>query len=493
MKKLKILFLSSETYPFAKTGGLADVAGSLPKALKELGHEIRVIMPKYKEINERRYVLREVIRLKDIAIDFGDEKIHFNVKSAFIPDSKIQIYFIDYKPFFYRDGLYINNRTKEEYPDNGLRFSLYCRSVLETLKLLYWQPQIIHCNDWQTGLIPFYLRTSFKDDPFFKKCRTLITIHNLGYQGIFDTSILPQIDVPEDMFHPGSPLEYFGKINFLKTGINFSDYITTVSETYAQEIQGSSEYGCGLEGVLKDNNERLLGILNGVDYSVWNPEVDKYIPENYSYNTIKNKYQNKTALLKKNGWKDKENVPLIGIISRLADQKGFDILLDVLEKIFLLDVRIVILGTGEKKYHKLLSGMEKKHPDKLKIYLKFDEKLAHLIEAGSDMFLMPSRYEPSGLNQLYSLRYGTVPIVRKTGGLADSISDFSISEDEKGNGFTFDNYSSEELLAAVQKAIEYYKDTKTWKKIIKNGMKDDYSWNVVAKKYSKIYEKLLKK
>jgi len=234
MKRLKILFLSSETYPFAKTGGLADVAGSLPKALKVAGHEIRVIMPKYKEINERRYVLREVIRLKDIEIDFNGEKIQFNVKSAFIPDSKLQIYFIDYKPYFYRDGLYVNNKTKEEYPDNGLRFSFFSHAVLETLKLLFWQPHIIHCNDWQTGLVPLYLKTKFSEDPFFKKCRTVLTIHNLGYQGIFDAQIGPKIGIPEDMLYPGGPVEFYGKINFLKAVIQFSDYITTVSETYAK-------------------------------------------------------------------------------------------------------------------------------------------------------------------------------------------------------------------------------------------------------------------
>jgi len=492
MKRLKILFLSSETYPFAKTGGLADVAGSLPKALKVAGHEIRVIMPKYKEINERRYVLREVIRLKDIEIDFNGEKIQFNVKSAFIPDSKLQIYFIDYKPYFYRDGLYVNNKTKEEYPDNGLRFSFFSHAVLETLKLLFWQPHIIHCNDWQTGLVPLYLKTKFSEDPFFKKCRTVLTIHNLGYQGIFDAQIGPKIGIPEDMLYPGGPVEFYGKINFLKAGIQFSDYITTVSETYAKEVQKSSDYGYGLEGVLKENSKKFKGILNGVDYEVWNPEVDEYIPQNYSYTSIEDKYENKDALLEKIGWKNENNIPLIGMISRLADQKGFDILLDIIEDIFKLNVRMVILGTGEKKYHTALSKLEKKYPSNLKVFLKFDEKLAHLIEAGSDMFLMPSRYEPSGLNQLYSLKYGTVPIVRKTGGLADSITDFVYSDNEKGNGFTFSEYSSKELLEAITKAVECFKDEKAWKKIIKNGMKEDFSWNAVAKKYSKLYEKLLK-
>ncbi|RKY88558.1 glycogen synthase GlgA [candidate division KSB1 bacterium] len=493
MKKLKILFLSSEVYPFAKTGGLADVSGSLPKALKELGHEIRVIMPKYKMINERKYVLREVIRLKDITIDFGGKKITFNVKSAFIPDSKIQTYFIDYKKYFYRDGLYTDPDTKKDYPDNALRFSFFSRSVLETLKLLFWQPHIIHCNDWQTGLVPFYLNTIFKDDSFFKKSYTVLTIHNLSYQGIFDNSILDKIEVSDSLFYPGSPVEYFGKINFLKAGICFADYITTVSENYAKEIQNSSEYGCGLEGVLREKSDKLTGILNGVDYSVWNPETDKYIPENYNYSTLKKKYKNKLFLLKKVGFEYNDNVPLIGVISRLTDQKGFDILVDIIDEIFKMDVQMVILGTGEKKYHKMLSEMQKRFSERMKVFLKFDEKLAHLIEAGCDIFLMPSKFEPSGLNQLYSLKYGTVPVVRKTGGLADSVVDFNSSMDGKGNGFIFEKYSSRELLEAIKRAVECYRDSKTWKKIIKNGMKEDFSWLSVAKKYSKLYEKILKK
>jgi len=491
MKKLKILFLSSEVYPFAKTGGLADVSHALPKAMKELGHEVRIIMPKYKVINERRFVLREVIRLKEIPIKVGNSEKRINVKSAFTPDpDKIQTYFIDYKQYFGREGLYLNKKTNVEYPDNDERFILYAKAVLETLKLLFWQPDIIHCNDWQTGLVPFFLKTLYKDDDFFKKCATLFTVHNVGYQGNFPKASYNKTNVDRNIFKSGSQVEYYGKFSFLKTGIYYADFVNTVSMTYAKEVQETEEYGLGFEGIFKDRRKYFTGILNGVDYSVWNPENDKLIPYQYSGTNLIPKMENKRELTSQCGLPFNKDIPVIGVISRLADQKGFDLIEKISEKLFKLDIQVILLGTGDSKYHKMFTSLAKKFPEKLCVRLTFDDKLAHLIEAGCDMFLMPSRYEPCGLNQMFSLKYGTVPIVRMTGGLADTITEFS-PEKGRGNGFVFENYKSSELLAAIKRALELFKQPKVWKKIMKNGMKQDYSWNSSAKKYYKLYEKIL--
>ena len=493
MKKLKILFLSSEVVPFAKTGGLADVSGALPKALKELGHEVRIIMPKYKVINDRKYVLREVIRLKDIPISIGSSVKKVNVKSAFTPDPfKIQTYFIDYRPYFGKDGLYVDAATNKEYSNNDERFILFCKAVMEKLKLLFWQPDIIHCNDWQTGLVPFFLKTLYKDDAFFKKTSTLITVHNVGYQGNFSPGSFQKTNVDSTLFTPGSPVEYYGKFSFLKTGLYYADHITTVSRQYSQEIQQSREYGFGFEGIFKERNNMFTGITNGVDYSTWSPDIDAYIPAKYEYNNLSGKSVNKKALAERFGLPYKENTPVIGMISRLVNQKGFDLLEEIVKPVVKMDMQLVILGTGAPKYHALFTQLNKKYPDNIGICLKFDEELAHLIEAGSDMFLMPSKYEPCGLNQLFSLRYGTVPIVRKTGGLADTITEFN-TRSGAGNGFVFEDYSSGELLDAIKRAVESYHKPKIWKKIMKNGMKQDFSWKESAKKYYKVYEKILKK
>ncbi|MFC1514055.1 glycogen synthase GlgA [candidate division KSB1 bacterium] len=491
MKKLKILFVSSEVAPFAKTGGLADVSSALPKALKELGHEVRIILPKYKGINERKYVLREVIRLKDIPITVGEEVHNINVKSAFTPDQdKIQTYFIDYRPYFNREGLYIDKKTKKEYPDNDERFILFGKAVLETLKLLFWQPDVIHCNDWQTGLIPFFTRTIYKDDEFFKKTAVLFTIHNVGYQGNFPIESLEKTNTPSEFTKQGSSVEYYEKFSFMKSGINFADFVNTVSERYASEVQESEEFGFGFQGIFKENKKKFIGILNGVDYSVWSPETDKLIPVNYTYGEIAKKLDNKKALLETFGMPFKESIPVIGIVSRLADQKGFDLLESAIDDIIKMKVQLVVLGTGDKKYHTMMETLSKKHPKNIGTMLTFDEKIAHLIEAGSDMFFMPSRYEPCGLNQMFSLKYGTVPIVRSVGGLADTIQEFDPKKNT-GNGFCFKEYDAKKMLETIKRAVKLFEDAKTWKKIIKNGMKQDFSWTASAKKYTKLYDRIL--
>ncbi|OQX95537.1 starch synthase [candidate division KSB1 bacterium 4572_119] len=488
-KQLKILFVSSEVAPFAKTGGLADVSGSLPKVLKEMNHDVRIVMPKYGSINERKYVLREVIRLKDIKVTMGDKDAVADVKSSFLPNTKVQVYFVGNKDYFNRKGYYGDPVTNEDWPDNAERFGFFSHSCLEILKKLHWQPDIIHCNDWQTALIPFYLKTLYNDESFFDETKTLLSIHNLAFQGIFEKDNISFLNVEEFELQPGGELDFGGRINFLKAGILHSDVISTVSKTYAKEIQKSEEFGFGLQSYLKKRSKDLFGIVNGIDYDEWNPETDKLIPNNYTKNDLSGKVKNKIALIEKFGLKFDPNIPLIGTVSRLTDQKGFDIITKAIDDMMKLDLQYVILGVGEVKYQNLLKKYAKKYSKKLAIEIQYDNKLAHEIEAGSDIFLMPSKFEPCGLNQLYSLKYGTIPIVRSTGGLADTIKNYT-PETGRGYGFVFDDYSSKALLQVVKKAIELFKNQDTWKKLINRAMKQDFSWSKAAEKYVELYNSM---
>lgn len=487
--RLRIFYLSTELTPFAKTGGLADVASALPKALFEYGHDVRVMMPKYGSISERRYVLREVIRLKEIPIKMGEQEHVVSVKSAFLPDTKVQVYFLDYKPYFERADYYVDSKTGRDFPDNAQRFFLFCKAVLETIKLLHWEPHIILCNDWQTAMIPWLLQNDYRDDPFFAKVLAILSIHNLAYQGSFDPSILPLLGLPKNLATSGSDLEANDKINFLKAGIVHADAITTVSPTYALEIQNDAELGCGLQSLLKKRREDISGILNGVDYNVWNPEIDPLIPEKYTAATLKGKAVAKQALLAQSKLSYDPKVPVIGIISRLAEQKGFELVVEAIEEIIKLPAQLIILGTGDAKYHKMAEKLAKAHAKKIAVFLRFDEPLAHLIEAGSDMFLMPSRFEPCGLNQMYSLKYGTIPIVRKTGGLADTVIDYD-HDNGHGNGFVFGPYNHTALFEAIKRANRLFKDEASWQKLVKRVMKLDFSWHLAADRYIKIFQKI---
>ncbi|MBC8181209.1 glycogen synthase GlgA [candidate division KSB1 bacterium] len=489
-KTLKILYISSEVSPFAKTGGLADVSESLPKELKESAHDIRIFMPKYGSINERKFVLREVIRLKDIQVPVGNKVAVANVKSSFLPQAKVQIYFIGNKEYFSRTGYYVDPKTNKDWKDNAERFIFLCRATLEILKKLHWQPDIIHCNDWQTALIPYLLKTVYQNDKFFKDIKTLLSLHNLSFQGIFEKKEFALLASSQDVSKPDSSLEFFGKINFLKAGIINADFLHTVSKRYAKEVQQSDEYGFGLQDILKKKSKKLTGIINGVDYSIWNPETDKLLPNTYSRKDLKGKMENKRLLVESQGLIFKENIPVLGTISRITEQKGFDIIIKSIDKIMRLDLQYIILGTGEIKYHKLLEKLAKKYPGKLAVNIKFDDELAHQIEAGADMFLMPSKFEPCGLNQLYSLKYGTIPIVRATGGLADTVKNFS-QETGRGYGFVFEEYSSAALISTIEKAIAVYHNDKLWKKLIERAMKLDFSWQVVTEKYLNLYNSLL--
>ncbi len=488
-KGFNVLFVSSEVYPYSKTGGLADVSNSLPQALNSLGNEVRIITPKYGPLDERRLQIHEIKRLKDIGVDIGDKSYKFNIKSSFIhsKNTKAQVYLLENQDFFKNKGVYQNIKTKKDFPNNDERFLFFCKAVLDVLEILQWKPDVIHCNDWQTGLIPAFIKTVYKDNPHIKDIKTVFTIHNLAYQGNFPKSSFEKTGLPESVLENGL---FDGKFSFMKTGLAYADKITTVSQKYAEEIRTDKEYSCGMEDILESRKKDLLGILNGIDPSVWNPSFDKTITYRYTYQEIPLKYENKRELLNKYKFEYSEDVPLMGMITRLVDQKGFDLMEKVLPALMKEDIQLIILGTGDEKYHKFLKNAKKKYSKKLIVHLGFDEDLAHHIEAGCDMFIMPSKYEPCGLNQMYSLAYGTVPIVRDTGGLSDTIIDY---KKPNGNGFIFEKYDAKELLKTIKTAIKEFQDKNNWYKIMRNGMALDFSWKVSAKKYMSLYSKLAKK
>jgi starch synthase len=491
-RPLNILFVSSEVEPFAKTGGLADVSSALPKAIKDLGHEIRIMMPRYRFIGERKFKLHDIIRLKEIPIPIAENSVTGNVKSSFISNlkEKVQVYFLDNDEYFGRDGIYQSPTTKKDYKDNDERFIFFARGVLETLKHLGWQPDIIHCNDWQTGLIPAYLKTVFKNEPLLKPIKTVFTIHNMAYQGSFPQESFSKSNLPKELFSPEG-VEAYGNFNFLKTGINYSDIITTVSEKYASEICSSDEIGAGLSGLLNSRQKNLHGILNGIDDQTWNPSIDNYIYRKFDAKSMEAKSDNKNALVAKLGLDPSKNIPLLGSISRMVSLKGFDLLAGIMEDVLKLDVNFVMLASGDKELEKKFELIQKKHPNRFSLILGYDDELAHMIEAGCDIFVMPSKYEPCGLNQMYSMRYGTIPIVHATGGLDDTVDDYAGSG--KGNGFKFEKYDTRELLRTIGRALKILQQQpEEWKKIMHNGMLRDFSWENSARKYINLYKDLLR-
>ncbi len=476
---MKVAFVASEGVPFSKTGGLGDVVGALPKALAALGHELEVILPRYRSTPAGT----AVPYARSLTLPLG-----IGYKFAAVQDAGrthgVQTFLIDCPEYFDRDGLY--QQQGADYADNAHRFAAFSMAALEFLKRESAPPDIVHCHDWQTALVPIYLQTLYVGDKFFANTSTVFTIHNIGYQGIFPPHILPQLALHAGLFTIDG-LEYYGNINLLKGGIIFSDSITTVSREYAQEIQ-TPEFGFGLDGVIRSRASRLQGILNGVDYEEWDPATDKRLAANYSPGNLAGKEACKKALLEKMGVAAPIlSRPVIGIISRFATQKGFDLIAAIAEQLAALDVYLVVLGSGEQKFESLFRTLAAKYPEKYLVKIAYDNALAHQIEAGSDMFLMPSRYEPCGLNQIYSLKYGAVPIVRATGGLDDTIEPF---DGKAGTGFKFRDYSAQALLAAIYAALEAYKTGKAWRNLILNGMKKDFSWTTSAKAYARIYESL---
>ncbi len=491
-KKLKILFVTSEVVPFVKTGGLADVSSALPQKLLEMGHQIRIVVPKYGAIDERKFKIHEVVRLKDLSVNIGDKEVIFSLRSSFLVGQKarVQLYFLDNNEYFgSRHSLYSDPISGKDFKDNDERFILLAKSVFELINKLGWVPDIIHCNDWQCGLIPAYLKNLHKDEELFANVKTIFTIHNLLYQGIFSKSSFAKTGLPDEL-NSEKGILHNGKVNFMKSGLIYSDLINTVSETYANEICKDDEFGAGLKDTLGKRKKDIYGIVNGIDTSIWNPEKDKKIAKKYSLKKIDDKEENKKALLDKFGLEYKEGVPVIGMISRIYDTKGFDLVQKSFKDLMKLDIQVLLLGTGDKKYHKFFESASMNNNNKFSCYLGFDDELAHMIEAGSDMFLMPSRYEPCGLNQMYSLVYGTVPIVHKTGGLADTVMKFN-EKDSAGNGFVFNKYDPADMMKEIKRAVKVYtSDKKSWQKIIKAGMKSDFSWLSSSKSYVELYKKI---
>jgi starch synthase len=477
---MHIAFVASESVPFSKTGGLADVVGALPRALAAAGHEISVYIPHYRHtrISDERTVV------ESITVPF-DDRYRFSSILTGAGYSGVRFFFVDYPPFFDREGLY--GTASGDFPDNAERFALFCRAVLEGSKIL-GVPDVFHCHDWQAALVPVLLRTQYAEDPAFRDAGTVFTIHNMGYQGLFPPEILPLLMLPWDLFTIAK-MEYFGNVNFLKGALVYSDMITTVSRRYSQEIQ-TTEFGFGLEGVLRDRAQNLVGILNGVDYDEWNPQTDKFIAAHYSSDDLSGKRECKQDLLQSFGMMGADlNRPVIGIVSRFAAQKGFDLIGQVIDRLALEDVLLMVLGSGDKLYEEMFLRLARRVPEKVAVRVAYDNALAHKVEAGADILLMPSRYEPSGLTQLYCLKYGTVPIVRATGGLDDTIDPWDVRT-KKGTGFKFQEYSGEALLRAIHQALPLYRDSESWQRLMRNGMSKDFSWRVSAREYIRVYEKV---
>ncbi|MBN1688770.1 MAG: glycogen synthase GlgA [Candidatus Omnitrophica bacterium] len=478
---MKIAYVASEMIPFAKTGGLAEVTGTLAHEVRRLGHEVIAFIPRYKMVDAQKLDLR--VEIEHMEVPVGSERETVKVSSYTFKDG-VQIYFIEHPEFYAREGLY--GTPLGDYPDNDRRFILFQRAVLETLRAVDFRPDLIHCHDWQTGLIPVYLKTLYSQDQFFQKTRTVFTIHNLGYQGNFPPDSLPATGLGWEHFTM-ERLEFYGKVSFIRGGIVDADMVTTVSDRYSKEIQ-TKEFGCGLEGVLAKRREHLTGIINGINFEEWDPEKDADIPFPYNAKNVTQKSKNKAALQKENELEIKANTPLLGIVSRLVDQKGLDILIPSLESIFQMGIQVVLLGTGDEKYHKVLRDMAKKNKEHCGFHILFDPKMAKRIYAGADMILYSSYYEPCGLGQMISLRFGAVPVVRATGGFVDTIEEFQPTT-LKGNGFIFEDYSSEALLAAVGRALDTYREPRLWKRLVQNAMACDFSWSASAKQYAALYQR----
>ncbi|HEV2196394.1 MAG TPA: glycogen synthase GlgA [Candidatus Acidoferrum sp.] len=474
---MRVLFVASEGLPFSKTGGLADVVEALPKALVAQGHEVAVVLPRYRGTEAASVVM------PSLTVPMGGARLRFPAIVGGALVDGVRYFFVEDPAYFDREALY--GAGGKDYPDNAERYTEFCRAAIEVAKHI-WPADVFHCHDWQTALVPLLLRTSYSDDPLMKDTPVVFTIHNMGYHGQFPRDVLDRIGIPATVFHPEG-LEFYGSVNFLKGGLVYSDYLTTVSRKYAQEIQ-TREFGYGLDGVARKRADRLVGILNGADYGAWDPVKDPLIAANYSAKDLSGKQTCKRDLLETFGLPQEHlERPVIGIVSRFADQKGFDLIAEKAHELMKEDLMLVVLGTGDKKYEKLFGALAATYPERVGLKIAYDNTLAHKVEAGADMFLMPSRYEPSGLNQMYSLKYGTVPIVRATGGLDDSIQPFDV-EHGTGTGFKFKEYSGEALLYAVRQALHHYMDERIWKRIQLNGMAKDFSWKGPAREYANLYE-----
>jgi starch synthase len=477
---LRICFASSEIAPFAKTGGLADVSSDLPPQLHRLGHDVRLFTPYYSTTDTRHHELRRVEEAQDVEVRLAWRTYRFSLWTTPLDDEGPPVFLVDCPELYRRSSIYTSD------PDEPRRFALFCRAVFESCQRMGWGPDILHCNDWHTALMPLMRRTVYDWDALFSGTRSLLTIHNIGYQGLFGSAAIEEIGL-EPWTHLFDQEDlHAGRVNCLRTGLVYADLLTTVSPTYAREIQ-TDAYGMGLAAVLRARSERLVGILNGVDYSAWSPERDGHIPHRYSRKRPEGKRKNKRFLLDQLELDGDPSAPLVGVVSRLADQKGFDLCIPVLpEVIATRDLRMVVLGTGEARYETFFSFLQGRFPGRVAFHPGHNEELAHLIEAGADMLLMPSRYEPCGLNQMFSLRYGTIPIVRSTGGLADTVRPFDPCSG-RGNGFVFEEFTPEALRAAIEQALTTFADERAWKQLISNAMAENFSWQAQADRYVEVY------
>lgn len=488
-RPLNILMTSPEAVPFAKTGGLADVAGALPRELVKLGHHVYLVIPRYGTIDGAAQGFKEWRRL---TVPTASGPIDAVIEQATLKDCGVQVLAVRHDPFFARTGLY--QESGRDYPDNLERFAFFSRAVLELIPALSqetgWTPDLLHAHDWQTALSIVYLRTLYAGQPVFKGIRTLFTIHNIGYQGLFPAADYWKTGLGPELFTL-QWLEFYGSLNLLKGGLVFADLLTTVSPTYSREIQ-TPEFGFGLDGVLRERKDRLAGVVNGIDADLWNPAADPYLPCRYSVPDLAGKKVCKSSLQREMNLPVRE-VPLLGIVSRLSEQKGHDLVAEALPELMGLDLQMVLLGTGDPSLEAGFRSLQAQFPEKIGLRIGFDEGLAHRIEAGSDLFLMPSRYEPCGLSQLYSLRYGTVPIVRRTGGLADTVLNYSPRAVKEGRatGFLFGEPTKEALLTTVLLALRVYAEREEWRSLIRAGMGTDVSWAKSACAYEELYRRTL--
>ncbi len=480
---MHILFATSEAHPLIKTGGLADVSGSLPAALQKLNPDVRLVLPAYRAVLDRLDAVRVVAR---VAVPGVKEPLR--ILESRMPDSDVALWLVDAPVLFDRAGAPYSDPEGRDWPDNALRFASFCRAVVELASDrcgLGWRADVVHCNDWQTGLVPALLSLEAE------RPATVFTIHNLAYQGLFGREAFDALRLPERLWGIDG-LEFYDNLSFIKGGIVYADHITTVSPTYAEEIR-CAEYGNGLDGLLRHRADRLSGILNGVDTDSWDPAQDPYIPHHFTAAKLAGKTQNKLALQKRMGLTPRDDIPLFGLVGRLVHQKGVDLVIEALPRLLAREIQIVALGTGERELEAALKAAATRHLDQLAVHIGYSEELAHLIEAGSDLFLMPSRYEPCGLNQIYSLRYGTLPVVRRTGGLADTVVDADAKTLRAGTatGFVFDRPDADSLADAVERALAQYADPAAWQTMMRTAMAQDFTWEHSASQYLDLYRQAI--
>lgn len=478
---MQIVFAASECAPWAKTGGLADVVSALPKTLVQMGHKVQVYLPYYRQV--AKAVPDAPVVLPSVTIPFP----YYNRFARILDGGKadgVQMYFVDLPELFDRESFYAT--PSGDYPDNAERFGAFSRAVLEASKVI-GVPDVYHVHDWQSSMLAIMLRSIYYFDPVIRHVPAVLTIHNAGYQGTFPPRTMETLLLPWDMFTL-EKLEQYDRVNFLKGGVVYADAITTVSQTYAEEIQ-TGEFGNGLESVLQRRSGDLFGILNGADYTEWNPATDPLIAAHYTPKKLDGKKECRRDLLHAFNLEDvSDETAIIGVVSRFATQKGIDFIVDIMDRLLTEDVVLVMLGNGEEYYERLLQEMAERHPDKVRVQVKFDNVMAHKIEAGSDIFLMPSRYEPGGLNQIYSLKYGTIPVVRATGGLQDTVDE---APNGGGNGFKFWGYDPNDFLSAIQRALTTFHDKKAWKQMMQRAMEQDFSWTKPAQEYLRVYERVI--